>query len=125
MEHDFDKIKAILEKAAERHQANKTLENSDFPESEREAVAFQVMHLQYRGYIEADYIPNLRVEAPAAFCIKGLTFEGHSLLKLMHDEPMWAATRKVIDENGMEMSFEAVQSALSSVITAMITDKSA
>lgn len=125
MKLDFDTIKAILEKAAERHQVNRTLENSDFPESEREAVAFQVMHLQYRGYIEADYIPNLSVEAPAAFSIKGLTFEGHSLLKLMHDAPIWAETRKVIEENGMAMGFESVQSALSSVITAMITDKSA
>lgn len=123
MELDFDLIQLILEKAVERHQAHQTLENSDFPEAERKAVAFQVMHLQYRGYIEADYIPNLEIEAPADFVIKGLTFEGHSLLKLMHDETMWTATRKVIEENGMEMGFDAIQNALSSVITGMITDK--
>lgn len=123
MKLDFDKIKSLLELSVERHQAHETLSNQDFPEAEQAETAFMVMHLQSRGYVEADYIPNLKLDIPAEFTIKGLTFEGHSLLKLMRDEKMWEATKKIIADNGMEMSFDAIQAALSDVVTAMITDK--
>ena len=123
MELDFDLIKTILEMSVERHQAHETLQSADFPAEEREKAAFQVMHLQSRGYVEADYIPNLMVDAPAEFTIKGLTFEGHSLLKLMHDEAMWQAIKALLAEHRMAMSFDAIQDALSAVIAGMITDK--
>lgn len=123
MKLDFDKIKALLEKSVERHQAHGTLVNGDFPEAEQEEVAFMVMHLQHRGYVEADYIPNLKLDIPAAFTIKGLTFEGHSLLKLMQDDAMWQKVKKLISDNGMELGFDNIQDALSAVIAGMITEK--
>jgi len=121
---DFDKIKEIFELSIERHQVHQTVSNSDFPSQEQESVAYQVMHLQSRGYVEADYIPHLRApETPAEFTIKGLTFEGHSLLKLMRDEAMWERTKQVVEQSGAELGFDAIQAALSTVITSMLLEK--
>lgn len=121
MKPDFDMIKEILIKTVERNHDGAELENSDFPREKQEAAALQVLQLQHGGYVEAAYEPRLSEDAAPDFSIKGLTFEGHSLLKLMQDETMWQRTMQLIAERGMEADFDTVRVAVAAITHEMLT----
>lgn len=118
---DFERINIILTKALVRNQQGADLKNGDFQPEELEEVALQVLLLQHGGYIEADYEPRLSSSGPANFAIKGLTFEGHSLLKLLQDEAMWQQTLQLIREKGLETDFETVKIAVAAIINGMLS----
>lgn len=118
---DFDMIKTILVKAVERNHDGADLKNDDFKPEELEDVAFQVLLLRHGGYVEAEYEPRLSEAAPPDFAIKGLTFEGHSLLKLMQDETMWRQVTKLIAEKEMETDFDTIKVAVALIIDEMLS----
>lgn len=107
--------------SVEKQMGGADLTRDDFAKGDWEKVAYQVMHLQHRGYIEADYVSHVMENAPAEFTIKGLTFEGHSLLKLMQDEALWQGVKDVIAQSGQELGFDTIKEAVSVVITKMIS----
>lgn len=121
MKLDFDLIRAIMIASVEKQMGGGDLTRDDFAKDDWENVAYQVMHLQHRGYIEAEYIPHVMENAPAEFMIKGLTFEGHSLLKLMQDEKLWQGTKEVIANSGQELGFDTIKEAVSVVIAKMLS----
>lgn len=120
MKPDFNCINTILTKGLERSRQGEELSNSDFEPEMLEKVSLQILLLQHGGYIEAEIEPRLCDDAPADFRVKGLTFEGHSLLKLMQDDSMWSKTVQLIESKGLEPDFETVRVAVAAIINEML-----
>ncbi|MDZ4104380.1 MAG: DUF2513 domain-containing protein [Hydrogenophaga sp.] len=119
MKRDWDLIREVLieiEALEEPKRYMVTYGVGDEHQPEAHAKAHQALLLWKAGFIEAVDASSL---AGPAIVSPALTWQGHDLLDTLRSKPVWERIKKIAEEKGIELTFDAVKALGKAALSAV------
>ena len=117
MKRDFDLIRIILIKAEEESKPG-TWYCPVVDGYDDEIVTHHIKLLGDKGYLK---IKDLSSKDGFDYRIIGITMEGYDYLDAVRRDTVWNKTKEMVKSKSLDLSFEVIKSAASSVITSMLS----
>ncbi len=119
MKRDWDTIRDLLTKIEACTLPTDMVRLSDFEIERRAAVSYHIALLIEAGLVKGQMLQTIGPEVKDFFAQR-LTWEGHEFLDAVRSDTVWAQTKKVFAERGVDMSFDLVKSAAKEVAALFI-----
>jgi hypothetical protein len=119
MKRDWDLIREVLIEleALDTHNDRKDYEIERGKPRDTDAMAEQALLLFKSRFIEG--IDANTFDGPAVIA-RGLTWEGHDLLQTIRSKPVWERVKKIAEEKGIELTFDAVKQLAAKALAVII-----
>lgn len=118
MKRNWDVIREVLIEVEALDQAKFEDIQYDAPsESSNPEKAVHMILLWKAGFIEGADASSMAGDAVIA---TGLTWAGHDLLETMRSKPVWNQIKKMAQEKGIELTFDAVKALGRTALAAIV-----
>ncbi|MFU2088987.1 DUF2513 domain-containing protein [Avibacterium avium] len=117
MKRNWDLIRKILLKLEEKADSTSWLESDGIKGYDSQTIAYHYKLLKNAGIIEAIDISTMGEENFAAI---SLTWQGHEFLDKIRNDAVWNKIKSTIKSKSLDLSFDAIKTAASAIITSML-----
>lgn len=122
MKRDWNIIRAILLNLEASATPNTTLNASNLPPFDEQAVAYNMRLLGSAGYIKANILESSsgdgRINAALA---RSLTNAGHELLDTIRSDTVWGKIQEKVKKDGLDMTIDVVLLAGRKIMESMLS----
>ncbi len=118
MKRDWELVRVILCRLEDMDTTNGSLDANDVEDYSPEFVSYHMNLLDEAGLIEANCAKPL--SGPMQCFAFSLTWEGHEFLDKIRTETVWNKTKDLIQSKGIDLSFDAIKYAASTVLKGML-----
>ena len=125
MKKDWTIIRAVLLKLEAAPVANAVVRSGNFPEFDEQEVAYNIRLLLQDGLIDGNVWNSSDGDGRILEAIaRSLTNRGHDLLDTIRHESVWTKIQDRFRSNGLDMTFDLVQSVGKSILERMLLGNS-
>lgn len=116
MRRDWELIRRILLTLEEQETAHASVSPVHFPDTPAERVSYHIKLLIDAGYVEG----TCNRSAPLFCMARTLTLAGHEFLDQTRSSTVWNRTLKLLQEKGVDLSFETIKLGVGHVLAEML-----
>ncbi|AKD37407.1 DUF2513 domain-containing protein [Pasteurella sp. PK-2025] len=117
MKRDWELIRKILVQLEEQNTPKSWLYGSDIEGYDREIVVYHYKLLGEAGLIESKDVSKI---GKVDFVAQCLTWQGHEFLDKIRSDTAWNKIKAVLMKKGVDLSFEAIKVAGTSIIASLL-----
>lgn len=119
MKRDWELVRKILVATEGLESYRQQIDESNFPDYDREIVWHHIYLLEQAGLVKA--LCSKALSEPRSCRALELTWEGHEFLDKIRSQDMWSQINKLARQKGLSLSFEVIKAAATVAIGDLLT----